>query len=73
MNHSSPIFYIPIWVSKTIEDAGPMLVIFFLNNKLEDERNIWTLHWSMMICVFETTYIISYLDAQGWPEWEHVM
>ena len=40
LNHSSPIFYIPIWVSKTIEDAGPMLVIFFLNNKLEDERNI---------------------------------
>jgi hypothetical protein len=29
VNHSSPIFYIPIWVSKTIEDAGPMLVIFF--------------------------------------------
>jgi hypothetical protein len=29
VNHSSPIFYIPIWVSKAIEYAGPMLVIFF--------------------------------------------
>jgi hypothetical protein len=40
VNHSSPIFYIPIWVSKTIEDVGAMLVIFFVNNKLKDERNI---------------------------------